>query len=249
MVSDFIDEHDDFLALTPDEAAKLPHLSRHKVRKILKYGAEQEGYWNSNRFMEQVKIVADIATHKYPVDKLSIVWLFDQSSGHCAYEDSALNLRRMNVNPGGKQPKMRTTTNPLTGRLQPLVDDAGIPKGMHQVLRESGVNTEGMKAEDMHKILGSHNDFKFEKTRVENFLHQKGHRVLFIPKYHCELNPIKRVWGEAKRFTRKHCNYTFPQLERTVEPALDSVNVQLIRKYFRKAREYMIAYREGFCWS
>ena len=97
MVSDFIDEHDDFLALTPDEAAKLPHLSRHKARKILKYGAEQEGYWNSNRFMEQVKIVADIATHKYPVDKLSIVWLFDQSSGHCAYEDSALNLRRMNV--------------------------------------------------------------------------------------------------------------------------------------------------------
>ena len=45
MVSDFIDEHDDFLALTPDEAAKLPHLSRHKARKILKYGAEQEGYW------------------------------------------------------------------------------------------------------------------------------------------------------------------------------------------------------------
>ena len=94
----------------------------------------------------------------------------------------------------------------------------------------------------MCKILCSHNDFKFEKTRVEHFLHQKGHRVLFIPKYHCELNPIERVWGEAKRFTRKHCNYTFPQLE----PAFDSVNVQLIRKYFRKAREYMIAYRERY---
>ena len=51
-------------------------------------------------------------------------------------EDSALNLQHMNVNPRGKQPKMRTTTNPLTGRLQPLVDDAGIPKGMRQVLRE-----------------------------------------------------------------------------------------------------------------
>ena len=35
-----------------------------------------------------------------------------------------------------------------------------------------------MNTEDMRKILGSHNDFKFEKTRVENFLHQKGHRVL-----------------------------------------------------------------------
>ena len=28
-------------------------------------------------------------------------------------------------------------------------------------------------------------------------------------------------------------------------PALDSVNVDLIRKYFRKARRYMRAYREG----
>ena len=51
MVSDFIDEHDGFLALTPDEAAEVPHLSRRKAREILKYGAEQEGYWNSNRFM------------------------------------------------------------------------------------------------------------------------------------------------------------------------------------------------------
>ena len=103
---------DGFLPLSPDEAAKVPHLSRRKAREILKYGAEQEGYWNSNRFME-VKIAADIATHKYPADKFCIVWLFDQSSGHCAYEDSALNLWRMNVNPGGKQPKMRTTTNLL----------------------------------------------------------------------------------------------------------------------------------------
>ena len=60
-----------------------------------------------------------------------------------------------------------------------------------------------------------------KKTRVEHFLHQKGHRVFFIPQYHCELNPIERVWGKVKRFTQKHCNYTFPQLE----PALDSVNV------------------------
>ena len=239
MVSDFIDEHDGFLAITPAEAT---HLSRCKAREILKYGSDQEGYWNNEKFMEQVKIAADIAELKYPHDRFSVVWLFDQSSGHCAYEEDALNVLRMNVKPGGKQPVMRTTVNPKTGKPQSLVDHAGIPKGMKQVLKERGVNTDGMKAEDMRKVLGSHHDFKYEKTRVEHYLHQRGHRVLFIPKYHCKLNPIERVWAEAKRFTRKHCNYTFPQLERTVEPALDSVDVQLIRKYFRKAREYMNAY-------
>lgn len=81
------------------------------------------------------------------------------------------------------------------------------------MLRERGVNTDGMKAEDMRKELGSHQDFKFEKTRVEHLLKGHGHRVLFIPKYHCKLNPIKRVWAIAKQYTRAHCNYTFFQLE------------------------------------
>ena len=32
---------------------------------------------------------------------------------------------------------------------------------------------------------------------------------------------------------------------RTVDPALDSVDTVLIRKYFRNARDYITAYREG----
>ena len=52
-----------------------------------------------------------------------IVWLFDQSSGHCAYDEDALNVLQMNLIPEGKQPVMRTTVNPLTGKPQSLVID------------------------------------------------------------------------------------------------------------------------------
>ena len=38
-------------------------------------------------------------------------------------------------------------------------------------------------------------------------------------------------------------DYTFAGLERTVIPALESVRVDTIRKYYRKSREYMQAYK------
>ena len=107
------------------------------------------------------------------------------------------------------------------------------------------VDVRGMKAQDMRHALSRMHDFKYEKTKVEKYLTDRGHRVIFIPKFHCELNPIERCWGHAKRYTREHCDYTFAGLERIVNPALNNVSVDLIRKYFRKVREIMRGYREG----
>ena len=68
---------------------------------------------------------------------------------------------------------------------------------------------------------------------------------MFIPKFHCEINPIECVWCSAKQYTRACCDYTFQGLEQTIKKALDSVNVEMIRKYFRKVREYHKAYRNN----
>ena len=69
--------------------------------------------------------------------------------------------------------------------------------------------------------------------------------MLFVPKFHCELNPIERVWGQAKVHTRTYTNFTLPRLRANVNPALDSVSTDLIRKYFRRVLEYERAYLEG----
>lgn len=67
---------------------------------------------------------------------------------------------------------------------------------------------------------------------------------MIIPKLHCELNPTERVWCHAKMYTRAHCDYTFIGLKNTIDSALHSATVDLI-KFFRKVREYHTAYREG----
>lgn len=214
-----------------------------EARALLEYGSEREGYWTSEKFMKNVEDAAKIAEFKYGSDNHTILWLFDHSSCHRAFADNALNAKRMNVRPGGRQPIMRDTI--WAGRPQRLVDENGVPKGMRQVLEERGINTERMKAEDLRTVLANHEDFRTEKTVIENFLIESGHKVLFLPKFHCELNPIERVWGQAKVFTRKYSNSTVQRLRSIIRPALDSVSPDLIRKYFRKAQDYEQAYLEG----
>ena len=63
--------------------------------------------------------------------------------------------------------------------------------------------------------------------------------------FHPELNPIERCWAKAKQYARANCNYTLAGLRVTVPNALDAVNTDLIRQFFRKVRDYHRAYLEG----
>ena len=246
MVSDFIDEHSGYLKLSPEEledARDSDDNFPEEARELFEYGAARAGYWTGEKFMAQIKRAVCIAEFKYPPAMHTLVWLFDQSSCHRAYASDALNVNNMNVRPGGAQAVMKDTV--WAGRVQRMVDENGIPKGMKQILEERGINTATLKGPDMRIILANHNDFRSEKTIIESYLTGRGHAVHFIPKFHCEMNPIERVWGQAKRYTRTYTNFTLPGLRNIIAPALDSVTVDNIRKFFRKARDYEKAYREG----
>lgn len=91
----------------------------------------------------------------------------------------------------------------------------------------------------MRAILSEHEDFKNAKPRVIKFMESKGYTALFLPKFHPELNPIEWVWGQAKRYSKAHCNYSLPSLRKVLNPALDSVTLDNIQKFHRKARDYM----------
>ena len=73
----------------------------------------------------------------------------------------------------------------------------------------------------------------------------KGHLMYMLPKFHCELNPIKRVWAQAKRYSKAYCKYNIKSLRNMIHPALDSVTLESMQKHFRKVRHYMFAYLEG----
>ena len=154
MVSDFVDEHNGYLALTDEEFDRASQTNpgiEKKARDLLLYGESKEGYWTGEKFMKQMRKAVAIAKIKYPMEEgWKVVWVFDQSSCHKAMAADALDVAKMNVNPGGKQSKMRDTV--WAGKPQKLCFNLGVPKGMKQVLKERGINTDSLNAEKMRDI-------------------------------------------------------------------------------------------------
>ena len=146
--------HSGFLRLT-DEEHRLACVSDadfpKTARVLFEYGAEKEGYWTSEKFMTNIVDAAKIASFKYPSEKHTVMFIFDQSSCHRVFGEDALNVNRMNVRPGGMQPAMHDTM--WGGRVQTMIDADGVPKGMKKVLEEHGINTSRMVADDMKVVL------------------------------------------------------------------------------------------------
>ena len=129
-----------------------------------------------------------------------------------AYADDSLNVHRMNAKEGGSQPLMPDTI--YNGKhisktkvvKEPSGERVSIPRGMIDILQQRGKYRPKMKVDDMRKELSSYPDFVHERNELEYFLHSRCHACHFIPKYHCELNPIERCWAQAKHHTRTYCN-------------------------------------------
>ena len=124
-------------------------------------------------------------------------------------------------------------------------EKAGWFKGMAQILRERGFEAESkLQAECKgfrcppgetgcccRRFLFNQPDFTRVESVLETTCRAKNVQLLFLPKFHCELNFIEQVWGHAKRVYRQ-----FPpsskesELEKNVIRALDSVPLLSMRR-------------------
>lgn len=112
----------------------------------------------------------------------------------------------------------------------------------------------------MQRLLSVQDDFKNEKPLLQQIIEGAGHTCLFLPKFHCELNPIELVWGQAKRrefvlknficgFSdaakeyRENADGTFQTAKKLVPKYLDEVSTDTISRYFNLTWRYLDAYR------
>ncbi|KAG2335897.1 hypothetical protein BDR05DRAFT_897530 [Suillus weaverae] len=97
----------------------------------------------------------------------------------------------------------------------------------------------------MYRVLSLQEDFATEKPMIQHYIESHGHVCMFLPKFHCKLNPIKLLWGYAKYRYRKASDGKFTTVKVLVPQCLDMCETLTIHWFFCKMWRYMDAYRKG----
>lgn len=259
MVSDFLSELEGPLKTIDDNGGVV------RAREIIHPGKNHDGYWTAEDMARQFKKA--IAIHKTNHPNRVGLWAFDNPSNHNCVPKDALVVSRMNLSSGRKQAIMRDTMIDGVHYTMIFPDNyanetlRGQPKGMKEVLKDRGLWIHGLsktcsrcKADDKRpdrvdccaeRILELQPDFVAQGSTLEEIAKEEGQLIIFYPKFHCELNFIEMYWGASKRYTRKHCDYSFKGLQSIILKALDSVPIETIRRYAWMVFRYMDAYRKG----
>ena len=180
-------------------------------------GKFHDGYWTAEDMARQFKKAITIHKRNHP--NLIGLWAFDSSSNHNCVAKDALVVSRMNLSSGGKQAVMRDTIVDGTHYTMVFPDNyanevlRGKPKGMKEVLKDRGLWIDGLprtcsrcRADDKHpdrvdccaeRILELQPDFVAQDSILEEIAREEGQRIVFYPKFHCELNFIEMYWVQA----------------------------------------------------
>lgn len=205
-VSEFIEEENGRLAVRDEHG----NVIREARRIIYPGGSSNVPYWDHNQLLEQVEDTLDILVEAYPTR--TGLFIFDQSSAHATLGPDAIRPFQMNKSNGGKQPFQHDTvipdTNPVEakrGQPQSMKTASGEQKGLKDVLEERGFNVSGMRTKCapicpienerccMARLLSNQADVKNQVSLLEQMIVARGHLCMFLPKFHCELNPIEMV--------------------------------------------------------
>ncbi len=204
-VSDFVEEENRHLIVHNQEGVMV------KDAQCITYpGTGGDPWWDHVQLLAQVDQVIAIFEEAHP--KCIALFLFDHLSAHASLRPDALRAFDMNKSNGGKQRKQKDTVIPMNnpsvecrGKLQKMTTEAGMLKGLQQTLEEQGFDVCGMHVKCspvcpfknnnccMAPLLSKQDDFLLRILLLKQKIRMHGHICVFLPKFHCELNPIEIV--------------------------------------------------------
>jgi hypothetical protein len=161
---------------------------------------------------------------------------------------------KIQYNPDGKPQKRTIQMGPgrfANGAPHSFYDGDGRFKGMTKILLERGLIKEAQlnaqcgkfqcapnaTACCQRRVLYNQPDFVNQDSSLEIACKARGFEVMFLPKFHCELNFIEQCWGHSKRIYRQYTASTKEEdLEKNLLSVLESVPTETMQRYVALVR-------------
>ncbi|RNA43298.1 hypothetical protein BpHYR1_004879 [Brachionus plicatilis] len=84
-------------------------------------------------------------------------------------------------------------------------DNSGRYKGFLLICKElnlinENVQTKDISLDELRNLISQHTAFGGDNTRLEQLAMSFDNKVIFCPKFHCELNPVEGVFCDLKHY-------------------------------------------------
>ena len=208
----------------------------------------QEGYFDSDSILNQFERLFQMLQFKEAFKGHEFEIVVDNARTHTA---QTMNINEYRLNIGKNCPKefiIWKDENNNEHRLDLFFKkgvNAGLSKGLRVVAKELGFNPVGKKLDELKAILIKHPAFS-STTKLEALGQKYGVKIIFCPKFHCELNPIEGRWCLEKGYVRKHSDQTFFKMLHLIKEARNYFEEnQFYKKLINRFWNCLFAYKAG----
>ena len=133
--------------------------------------------------------------------------------GHVSVWDKALEMNRGKV-PVGKCRDCKKSQ--VKKDAEKRIAEAEVMGQEHTVVKEDLTEAQDPVSKQpnkwccLYQILSLQANFTNEKPMIQHYTKSQGHVdvCMFLPKFHCELNPIEMLWGFMKYSKYSHLSVT-----------------------------------------
>lgn len=206
-----------------------------------------ESYFDNDVILEQFERMFQMIQFKKDFENHKIEFLVDNATTHTAL---VININDFQLNIGGRcqVEQLQWKVDDVEHTLKCFFDrgpNKGLHKGLKVLAKELGLQfCEKIKLPDLKVLLLNHPAFK-PVSKLENLAEHYDIKIIFVPKYHCEFNPIEGVWCWQKGYTRTNTDQKFSTMLKLIDEARELFKdgitwIKLWRRFWRVIYGYNV---------
>ena len=121
---------------------------------------------------------------------------------------------------------------------------ATVKADMQEWLRGKGVSFDpALTKKELYTIVQKEKEMHEKDYRIDRVLSQHGHKVLRLPPYHCDLNPIELIWSDLKGYvSRNNSSFKVKDVEKLIHEGIAYID----KNKWAKACDHVLGFENKY---